>query len=362
MERMPPPNRIGPLAWARANLLSGPFNILLTLLGLWLLWAIVPPVLEWALLKAQFLGDSRDDCGGEGACWVFVRVHLPQFLYGFYPEAERWRVNLGVALLAVFAVPLAWRRLRENVWAWAALFLAYPLLAWWLFHGGLGLPEVDTSRWGGLFLTLVVAGSSMAAALPLGILLALGRRSELPVVKAVSTVFIEFWRGVPHITVLFMASVMLPLFLPSGVDLDKLLRALIGVAIFAGAYMAEVIRGGLQGVPAGQLEAAKALGLSYWRQMRLVVLPQALRLVIPGIVNVFIALFKDTSLVLIIGLFDLLGVVQAAVTNPQWLGYAIEGYVFAALVFWLFCYGMSVLSRRLERRLNVGRGAPQELA
>lgn len=357
-----PPRRFDLLAWARTQLFSGPLNIALTLLGLWLLWLTVPPLIDRALLKAQFVGSSREDCGGEGACWVFVRVHLPQFLYGFYPEEQRWRVNLGVLLLALFALPLAWRRLRENVWVWVGLLVVYPLLAWWLFHGGLGLPEVETSRWGGLFLTLVVAGASMSAALPLGILLALGRRSSLPAVKAVCTVFIEFWRGVPHITVLFMASVMLPLFLPAGVDLDKLLRALIGVAVFAGAYMAEVIRGGLQGVPAGQLEAAKALGLSYWQQMRLVVLPQALRLVIPGIVNVFIALFKDTSLVLIIGLFDLLGMVQAAVTNPQWLGYAVEGYVFAALVFWLFCYGMSVLSRRLERRLNVGRHVPEDLA
>lgn len=350
------------LRWSRRNLFSSPLNALLTALGLGLLLLVVPPLLDWALFAADFRGDSRQDCRGEGACWVFVKVQLPQFLYGFYPEAERWRVNLGVGLLGLFALPLLLRRLRGRLSVWVALFLVYPLIAWWLFHGGLGLAVVDTSRWGGLFLTLVVAGSSMAAALPIGILLALGRRSELPIVKSLATVFIEFWRGVPHITVLFMASVMLPLFLPQGVSLDKLLRALIGIAIFAGAYMAEVIRGGLQGIPPGQYEAARALGLSYWAQMRLVVLPQALRLVIPGIVNVFIALFKDTSLVLIIGLFDLLGIVQAALTNPQWLGYAVEGYVFAAAVFWAFCFGMSQISRRLERRLNVHRSAPQELA
>jgi general L-amino acid transport system permease protein len=262
----------------------------------------------------------------------------------------------------VLGLPLLAARLRRFARVWALALLAYPFAAWWLFHGGLGLPVVETSRWGGLFLTLVIAGTGMTAALPLGIVLALGRRSEMPIVKAVCTVFIEFWRGVPLITVLFMASVMLPLFMPEGVSLDKLLRALIGVSLFAGAYMAEVIRGGLQGVPSGQYEAARALGLSYWQQMRLIILPQALKMVIPGIVNVFIALFKDTSLVLIIGLFDLLGIVQAALTNPDWLGFVLEGYVFAAAVFWAFCYGMSRISRRIERRLDTSVSRQQEMA
>jgi len=350
------------LAWARRNLFSSPLNALLTLLGLWLLWLVVPPLLQWLWLQADFVGSSREDCRGDGACWVFVRVHLDQFLYGFYPPAERWRVNLGIALLLVPALPLLIPPLRRFRRVWLLALLAYPPVAWWLFHGGLGLSVVDTGLWGGLFLTLVIAATGMAAALPLGLLLALGRRSRLPVVRATATVFIEFWRGVPLITVLFMASVMLPLFLPSGLSLDKLLRALIGVALFAGAYMAEVIRGGLQGVPAGQYEAAQALGLSYWQQMRLVIVPQALRMVVPGIVNVFIALFKETSLVLIIGLFDLLGVVQAAVTNPDWLGFVLEGYVFAAAVFWAFCYGMSRISRRLERRPDMKAQEQQEMA
>lgn len=356
------PRQSTPLAWLRANLFSSPLNTLLTLLGLWLLWLVVPPLLQWAWLAADFVGTSRADCRSGGACWVFVREHLPQFLYGFYPAGERWRVNLGIGLLLVLALPLLVPRLRQFRRGWVLALLAYPFVAGWLFYGGLGLPVVPTARWGGLFLTLVIAGSGMAAALPLGILLALGRRSELPVVRAVCTVFIELWRGVPLITVLFMASVMLPLFMPAGVSLDKLLRALIGVAMFAGAYMAEVIRGGLQGVPAGQVEAARALGLSYWQQMRLVVLPQALTMVIPGIVNVFIALFKDTSLVLIIGLFDLLGTVQAAVTSPDWLGFTREGYLFAAAVFWVICYGMSRISRRLERRLDTTADRQQEMA
>jgi general L-amino acid transport system permease protein len=358
----PPVQRLGALAWMRRNLFSSPLNTLLTLLGLWLVWLVVPPVVHWAWVAADFAGTSRADCTGEGACWVFVREHLSQFLYGFYPVDERWRVNLGIGLLLVLGLPLLVARLRRFARVWALALLAYPFVAWWLFHGGLGLPVVETSRWGGLFLTLVIAGTGMAAALPLGIVLALGRRSEMPIVKAVCTVFIEFWRGVPLITVLFMASVMLPLFMPEGVSLDKLLRALIGVSLFAGAYMAEVIRGGLQGVPSGQYEAARALGLSYWQQMRLIILPQALKMVIPGIVNVFIALFKDTSLVLIIGLFDLLGIVQAALTNPDWLGFVLEGYVFAAAVFWVFCYSMSLISRRIERRLDTSVSRQQEMA
>ena len=222
-------------------------------------------------------------------------------------------------------------------------------------HGGyLGLESVPTSQWGGLMLTLVIATVGIVGALPLGILLALGRRSRMPAVKVVCVTFIEFWRGVPLITVLFMSSVMLPLFLPEGMSFDKLLRAMIGVILFQSAYIAEVVRGGLQAIPKGQYEAAAAMGLGYWRSMGLVILPQALKLVIPGIVNTFIALFKDTSLVIIIGLFDLLNSVKQAAADPAWLGMATEGYVFAALVFWIFCFGMSRYSMHLERKLDTG--------
>ncbi len=204
-------------------------------------------------------------------------------------------------------------------------------------------------------LTLIVAGVGIVASLPIGIMLALGRASDLPVIRALSIAFIELWRGVPLITVLFMTAVMLPLFLPEGVTMDKLVRALIGVSLFAGAYMAEVVRGGLEAVPRGQVEAAHALGLGYWRTMGSVVLPQALRVMIPGIVNVFVALFKDTTLVLIIGLFDFLGIIKAALSDPNWLGFAVEGYVFAAVVFWAFCFSMSRYSARLEQRLGGAR-------
>jgi general L-amino acid transport system permease protein len=236
------------------------------------------------------------------------------------------------------------------------MITVYPVVAFWLLAGGVfGLAPVETAEWGGLTLTLILAVTGIACSLPLGILLALGRRSQLPVVRYFSTAFIELWRGVPLITVLFMASVMLPLFLPGGMRFDKLLRALVGMTLFSAAYMAEVVRGGLQAVPRAQYEAAAALGLGYWRTMALVVLPQALRYVIPGIVNTFIGLFKDTTLVLVIGMFDLLGMMQAAATDAEWLGFALEGYIFAGLVYWAFCFGMSRLSMHLERRLATER-------
>ncbi len=214
------------------------------------------------------------------------------------------------------------------------------------------LPEVETPLWGGLFLTLVIALVGIVASFPLGIVLALGRRSKMPIVRAICIAFIEFWRGVPLITVLFMSSVMFPLFMPEGMTFDKLLRALIGVMIFSAAYMAEVVRGGLQAIPRGQYEAAQALGLSFWKMMALIIMPQALKLVIPGIVNTFIGLFKDTTLVLIIGLFDFLGMAQLVGTNPKWLGFAVEGYVFVAFVFWMFCFSMSRYSQYLEKKLH----------
>jgi general L-amino acid transport system permease protein len=246
---------------------------------------------------------------------------------------------------------------KAPVKSWIAFLLifGYPFIAFFLWHGGgFGLDIVETPRWGGLFLTLVVAGIGIAASLPIGIVFALGRRSEMPAVRAISIGFIELWRGVPLITVLFMSSVMLPLFLPEGVNFDKLLRALIGVGLFSSAYMAEVVRGGLQAIPKGQYEAAASMGLGYWQMMRLIILPQALKLVIPGIVNTFIGLFKDTTLVLIIGLFDLLGSVQAATTDPKWVAMFVEGYIFTAAVFWVFCFGMSRYSMHIERKLHTG--------
>ena len=348
-----PSRRAGGWGWLRGNLFASPLDAALTVIVLVLLYLALPPLVGWAVIDADWQGETRHDCAGAGACWVFVKARLGQFLYGFYPEAERWRVNLAFAVWAVAAAALVTPGLGAKRWVGAFLLCVYPPLAAVLFLGDwFGLAAVETRQWGGLMLTLVIAGVGIVASFPLGVVLALGRRSSMPVVRGVSTAFIEIWRGVPLITVLFMASVMLPLFLPEGVNLDKLLRALIGVTLFAAAYMAEVVRGGLQGIPAGQYEAAAALGLGYWRTMALVILPQALRLVIPGIVNTFIGLFKDTTLVLIIGLFDFLGIIQAALTDPRWLGFAVEGYVFAGFVFWCFCFTMSRISLGLEKRLG----------
>ncbi|SIQ74985.1 amino acid ABC transporter membrane protein 2, PAAT family [Aquipseudomonas alcaligenes] len=353
---LPPPRlSVGVIGWLRSNLFSNWFNTLLTLLAIYLVWLIVPPLLQWAVFQADWTGTTRADCTSEGACWVFIKERIDQFMYGFYPEELRWRVDLTVWLAVIGAAPLFVPMMPRKALYGLVFLVAYPLLAFWLLHGGfLGLSEVETSQWGGLMLTLVIAAVGIAGALPLGILLALGRRSKMPAIRVICVTFIEFWRGVPLITVLFMSSVMLPLFLPEGLSFDKLLRALIGVILFQSAYIAEVVRGGLQAIPKGQYEAAAAMGLGYWRMMGLVILPQALKLVIPGIVNTFIALFKDTSLVIIIGLFDLLNSIKQATTDPAWLGMATEGYVFAALVFWIFCFGMSRYSMRLERKLDTG--------
>jgi general L-amino acid transport system permease protein len=344
------------LVWMRRNLFSSLLNTLLTLGSLYLLWIAVPPLIHWAFIEADWVGNTRADCDSGGACWVFVGLRLNQFLYGFYPPDQQWRVNLGLTVFVALIVPLLIERFRYKGLVIGVLVLVYPLLAYALFYGGFfALPVVETHLWGGLMLTLILAVVGIVLSLPLGILLALGRRSELPVIRAFSVTYIELWRGVPLITVLFMASVMLPLFFSDELSLDKLLRAMIGIVLFQAAYMAEVVRGGLQAIPKGQFEAASALGLGYWQTTTLVILPQALKMVIPGIVNTFIALFKDTTLVLIIGLFDLLGMVQQSFSDPAWLGYSVEGFVFAGFVYWVFCFGMSRYSQALERRLHRGQ-------
>lgn len=347
---------ITPLRWLQRNLFSSWFNTLLTLFSVYLLYLILPPILRWAILEANWVGTTRDDCTANGACWVFIKVRFWQFIYGFYPTTDYWRVNLAFSLLAVLMLALMVAKVPNKSWILAFTVVGYPILAFYLFYGGVfGLPLVETSQWGGLMLTLILAIMGIVLSLPLGILLALGRRANnLPLVKALSIIFIEFIRGVPLITVLFMASVMLPLFLPEGVQFDKLLRALVGIVLFQAAYLAEVIRGGLQAIPKGQFEAADSLGLGFWQQTGLIILPQALKLVIPGIVNTFISLFKDTTLVLIIGLFDLLGIIQTAFMDPHWLGYSKEGYIFAGLIFWLFCFSMSRYSQYLEQKFHTG--------
>ena len=353
----PPATAVGVKGWLIRNLFSSPANTLLTFVAAYLIYICVPPVIDWAFISANWGGTTREECGGatrEGACWGYIDFWKKLLFYGRYPADELWRVNLCGIVLAVSLVLMLIPRFPFKGWVGAFVLLIYPVFCFFILYGGLGLRIVETPLWGGLFLTLVIALTGITMSLPLGVVLALGRRSSMPVVKSVCIAFIELWRGVPLITVLFMSSVMFPLFMPEGVNFDKLLRALVGVMLFSSAYMAEVVRGGLQAIPKGQYEAAQALGLSYWRMMVLIILPQALKIVIPGIVNTFIGLFKDTTLVLIIGLLDFLGSAQAAATNPDWLGFSIEGYVFVAFVFWVCCFSMSRYSQHLEDKLHTG--------
>jgi len=479
---LPPPiSMVGIQGWVLANLFPTVGNAIVSIVAgaflLWFGWGI----LDWAIFSAVWSGDNREVCAveGAGACWPFVQSRFAQWVYGFYPIDQRWRVNICFFLGAVALVPMLIPSVPYKKWNALFLLIVYPLitlilltgghfsmssssflsalsilalaaaflpllafgieeglqsnriglalagvgvLVWlasfaidfgivrtplgWLSPGAIavavftgaggaigiiqlratgdpaakaalrnwligaavllglmailkidfGLQPVETSQWGGLLVTLVVAVTGIVASLPLGILLALGRRSNMPIVKTFSVIFIEAWRGVPLITVLFMASVMLPLFLPEGVNFDKLMRALIGVALFSSAYMAEVVRGGLQAIPKGQYEAAQALGLSYWKMMSLIVLPQALKIVIPGIVNSFISLFKDTVLVSIVGIFDLLQIVTTSSNDAKWASpqTAPTAYFTAALIFWVFCFGMSRYSIFMERRLETG--------
>jgi general L-amino acid transport system permease protein len=346
------------ISWIRNNLFSSVANTILTLLSVYIIITISIPVIKWALIDAHFSGDTPTVCKGGGACWVFITQRFNQFLYGFYPYHEQWRIN--TCFIIILSSFLILQRIKQKHKKKVIIFLLipFPIIAYFLFHGGiLGLEQVDTYMWGGLHLTLVIATTGIITSIPLGTLLALGRQSTLPAIRLVCIIFIELWRGVPLISILFMSSVLIPLFFPDNMNFDKLLRALIGITLFASAYMAENIRGGLQGIPKGQYEAARSLGIGYWHRMYLVIIPQALKIAIPNIVNTCIGLFKDTTLVLIIGLLDFLAMIQAANNDPKWLAYGIEAYVFAAFGFWIFCFGMSRYSIHLERKLNLGRNS-----
>jgi len=361
---LPPPLATsGMLGFLRQRLFGGVLNIVLTLLSLLLIIIVLPPLVRFLIIDAVWSGSSRTDCLAEtlgrpvGACWPFIAAKFRQFMYGFYPEAEQWRVNLTYALGVVLLVPLLIPRVPYKAWNAIAFFGVFPLVAFVLLVGNvLGLPHVETRLWGGMLVTLVITFTGIIGSLPLGVLLALGRASRLPVVRMLSIIFIEFWRGVPLVTVLFFATYMLPLFLPGNWRMDPMLRVLIGVVLFAGAYMAEVVRGGLQAVPRGQYEGATALGLGYWKMMGYVVMPQALKYVIPGIVNSFIALFKDTTLVLIVAIFDLLGQLRAAFADPNWATPVtlFTGFAFAGIIYLVISFAMSRYALYTERRLDTG--------
>ena len=488
--RRAPVKTTGVVGFVREKLLSTPFNIMLTIVSALLLWFTIVPAVQFLIGDAVWNGADRTACLQEnaghvvGACWPFILAKFDQFVYGFYPAAERWRVNLTFALGALLLLPLLIPRVPAKALNSSLFFIAFPIVAFFLLRGGGlsgfgvswiatllsafvnlvaeagfvlarasqttemlrpllnllasgviwlgfagtyvihpviwlrdqtqssanplwadfaataaivsillflvnghirsgwrslimsltvfaaiailiavmgldrgGLPVVDTRQWGGLLVTLVVSVTGIVASMPVGIALALGRRSTIPLIRVFSITFIEFWRGVPLITVLFFATYMLPLFLPGNFTVDGLVRVLIGIALFAGAYNAEVIRGGLQAIPRGQPEAASALGLSYWKTTGLIVMPQALRHVIPGLVNSFIALFKDTTLVLIVAIFDLLGQLRAAFADPNWATPTtlFTGFAFTGMIYFVFCFGMSRYSLFVENRLNAHR-------
>ena len=342
----------------RQSLFDGWRASFLTIAALALLALLLPPLSRFLIFDAVWSAPDGAACRapGAGACWAFVAHKLPYFTYGSYPIAERWRVNVAMALGAALIAWLLWLDAARRRLAAMLFFGVYPIIAFALLSGApaIGLARVDSDLWGGIMVSLLVAIVGIVVSLPLGILLALGRRSALPALSIASAGFIEIVRGVPMITVLFMANTMLPLFLPENLAPDRLTRPLIGVALFASAYMAEVVRGGLQAIPRGQYEGAAALGFGFWRSLRLIILPQALRHVIPGIVNTFIGLFKDTTLVAIVGIFDFLRTVDAARLDPGWAGPTISttGYVFAALFYFAFCFGMSRYSLYVERRLS----------
>ena len=364
--RKPPLATTGILGWLRMNLFSNWINSLISLFVLYVLIQFIPWILNWTIFAADFKYNfngaeitDRTMCSrvldpeNGGACWAIIYVRFYQFMYGFYPRDEVWRVNLSYIMLAVAVVPLLFDKFpfRKHFLKFTYVF---PVIAFFLLNGGLGLESVSTNKWGGLLVTLVLGCTGIALAFPLGIVLALGRRSNLPVISMMCTLFIEFIRGVPLITLLFFGMVMLPLFLPEGVNMDGLARVLVAVTLFQSAYMPEVTRCGLQAIPQGQYEAARSIGLSYWQMNMKVVLPQAIRISIPSIVNTSIGLFKDTTLVIIVGLLDLLGIGRGALADTTWLGLAYEVYFFVSLVFFIFTFAMSRYSLYLEKKLKTG--------
>jgi len=343
-------NRASSLSIWRERLFGTPFTgFVSVVLALAIAWVALP-IIRWALIDATWTGTTRADCAPGGACWVFIRARFGQFMYGLYPVDQRWRVDIaGIAfLLGIAAVVFAPQRLRLKLGV--AMLVLLPPLGIWLLSGGFGLRYIETREWGGLMLTLFISIYASLIAIPLGILFALGRQSQLRVIRLISIVFIEFWRGVPIIAVIFLASLLLPLILPGGIGIDRLARAVIGLGFVIAAYMAEAVRGGLQALPKGQREAATALGLNYWKATGLIILPQALRISLPAMTNEFIALIKNTTLVLVVSILDLLGIAQASLADPNWVGMNMEAYAFSGAIYWLICFALSRWSRSLEKK------------
>lgn len=350
----PPVSQVGVWGWIRQNLFSNWYNSVLTLLTMFVLWKVVPALVQWAFIDSLWFSSS-DACRDiDGACWSIIPNNIKFILFGFFPEGQHWRpITAIILLLSLVFYSKSSRHWNKSLAViWTVGLVAMGIL---MYGGVFGLPVVETALWSGLPLTLMLSLFGMVAAYPLGILLALGRRSRMPAIKSLCVIYIELIRGVPLISLLFMSSVMFPLFLPEGVTIDKILRAQVAIIMFTAAYIAEVVRGGLQAIPKGQYEAADSLGLNYGKAMRLIILPQALKIVIPPSVGILISAFKDTSLVVIIALYDLLKTTQTTLSNPDWMGFSTEAYIFLAIVYFVCCYAMSSYSRKLEKVLDTGR-------
>ncbi len=343
--------RIGLLQWAKTNLFNGVLNSILTIVTLFLLYKVVPPFVRWAFIDSLWFSSAEQCRAGSGACWSIIPANIRFIIFGFYPHELHWRPLVAMIML----VGLLFYSKNRDHWSpslgyiWIAGLLTMGIL----MRGGLfGLAPVESDKWGGLPLTLMLSFFGMFAAYPLGVLLALGRRSKMPAVKTICILYIELIRGVPLISLLFMSAVLFPLFFPEGLTVNKIIRAQAAIILFTAAYIAEVVRGGLQAITKGQYEAAESLGLNYVQKMRLIVLPQALKIVIPPTVGILISAFKDTSLVVIIALYDVLKTTKSALANPSWMGFSPEAYLFVALIYFVCCFSMSNYSRRLEKELH----------
>ena len=350
-EVRPPVTSIGVIGWVRYNLFNGVFNSILTIVTLFFLWKVVPPLFRWAFIDSAWHTTGQACRQAAGACWSIISMNYRFILFGFYPYEQQWRPFL--AMMILFGL-LFYSRDRTHwkkplAYTWIIGLFTMGLL---MKGGILGLTSVESTQWGGLPLTLLLAVFGLTAAYPLGVILALGRRSKMRGVKILCVLYIELIRGVPLISLLFMSAIIFPLFLPEGVTFNKILRAQAAIILFTAAYIAEVVRGGLQAMSRGQYEAAESIGLNYYLTMRLVILPQALKIVIPPTVSILISAFKDTSLVVIIALFDLLKTTQTVLSNPEWMGFSREAYVVVAILYFLGCFSMSNYSRKLERELS----------
>ncbi|MEM6713013.1 MAG: amino acid ABC transporter permease [Pseudomonadota bacterium] len=346
--------RPGPLTWLRENLFDTWYNALFTLLGIYIIWQAVPPAIAWLFINAYWLAAPAEVCDGiTGACWAFIHEKARFIFFGTYSFDEQWRPGAAVILILATVIISCMKPFWNK-----SLLVIWPVsltICWILMSGGIfGLAHIPNNLWGGLPITLMLAVLGAVVAFPISIALALGRRSNMPIIKAFCVGYIELIRGVPLITILFMASVMLPLFMPEGLTIDKLLRAQVAIIMFLAAYLAEVVRGGLQAIPKGQYEAADAMGLSYWQSMIFIILPQALKITIPPMVNTFIGIFKDTSLVLIVGIFDLTSTMRTSIQDLDWRAYFLEGMVFVAIIYFIFCFSMSKYSQWLESDLHRG--------